>query len=77
MPNRCNPLFSVFRKEGVGMIVPVSELMQMSEFTGMTEAVLQRKLNAAESLIRASQKYLFPLEQYANQYYIQNIKMKG
>ena len=35
------------------MIVPVSELMQMSEFTGMTEAVLQRKLNAAESLIRA------------------------
>lgn len=26
---------------------------------------------------RLSQKYLCPLEQYANQYYIQNIKMKG
>ena len=35
------------------MIISISELMLMPEFAGSSESVLQRKLNAAESLIRA------------------------
>jgi hypothetical protein len=35
------------------MIISVDELMQMPEFSGMSESVLKRKLNGIEDLVRA------------------------
>ncbi len=35
------------------MIIPVKELIAMPEFAGIPEAVLQKKLNAVEQLIRS------------------------
>lgn len=35
------------------MIISVDELMRMSEFSGMSETTLQRKLNGIEDLVRA------------------------